>query len=63
MRKICDIHGNARTVWTLAIHPYDSNLIATGNLGGQVSVFKNCVRIKNVYHCISKYFIYTFLKS
>lgn len=43
MKKVCDIQGNNRTVWTIAIHPYDPALIATGNLGGHVSVFKNFV--------------------
>lgn len=43
MKKITDIEYNERTVWTIAIHPVDSRFIATGNMGGQVAVFKNFV--------------------
>lgn len=40
MEKMTDIEYNERTVWTLAVHPFDSRFIATGNMGGQVAVFK-----------------------
>lgn len=45
MEKICDIQRNNRTVWTIAIHPNDPSLVATGNMGGIASVFKDLVSI------------------
>lgn len=41
MSKIGEIKNTDRTVWTLCFHPIDSNIIATGNLGGQACVYKN----------------------
>lgn len=44
MEKVREIKRNKRTIWTVAIHPYDSSLIATGSLDGNVSIYKNFVR-------------------
>ncbi|KAG4079102.1 hypothetical protein HA402_001073 [Bradysia odoriphaga] len=41
MEKVREIKRNKRTIWTVAIHPYDSSLIATGSLDGNVSIYKN----------------------
>lgn len=41
--QICDIQRNNRTVWTIAIHPNDPSLVATGNMGGIASVYKDLV--------------------
>lgn len=43
MKRIGEINGLQRTVWTLCFHPYDLNLLATGNLGGTVCVFRKTV--------------------
>jgi len=32
-----------RTIWTLAFHPEDSNILAVGSLGGFASVYKKFV--------------------
>lgn len=45
MEKVREIKRNKRTIWTVAIHPYDSSLIATGSLDGNVSIYKNFVRV------------------
>ncbi|KAJ6638400.1 Activating molecule in BECN1-regulated autophagy protein 1B [Pseudolycoriella hygida] len=41
MKKVIEIKRTKRTIWTVAIHPYDSRLIATGSLDGNVSIYKN----------------------
>lgn len=41
MSKIGEIQNTKRTVWTLCFHPTESNIIATGNLGGQACVYIN----------------------
>lgn len=43
MKRIGEINGFRRTVWTLCFHPYDLYLLATGNLGGTVCVFRKTV--------------------
>lgn len=43
MKRVGEINGLTRTVWTLCFHPYDLNLLATGNLGGTVCVFRKTV--------------------
>lgn len=43
MKRIGEINDLKRTVWTLCFHPYDLNLLATGNLGGTVCVFEQTV--------------------
>lgn len=43
MKRIGEINDLKRTVWTLCFHPYDLNLLATGNLGGNVCVFEKTV--------------------
>lgn len=43
MKRIGEINDLNRTVWTLCFHPYDMNLLATGNLGGTVCVFEKTV--------------------
>lgn len=43
MKRIGEINGLTRTVWTLCFHPFDSNLLATGCLGGTVCVFRKTV--------------------
>lgn len=45
MKRIGEIDGLKRTVWTLCFHPFYSNLLATGNLGGTVCVFDKTVCI------------------
>lgn len=45
MKRISEINGLKRTVWTLCFHPYNFNLLATGNLGGTVCVFDKTVSI------------------
>lgn len=56
MKRIGEINGFRRTVWTLCFHPYDLDLLATGNLGGTVSVFRKTSLIRsqsNVSHPIT----------
>lgn len=43
MKRIAEIDGLTRTVWTLCFHPHDPNLLATGDLGGTVCVFYGTV--------------------
>ena len=43
MKRVGVIDGLRRTVWTLCFHPFDSNLLATGNLGGTACVFEGTV--------------------
>lgn len=43
MKRIAEIDGLTRTVWTLCFHPHDANLLATGDLGGTVCVFYGTV--------------------
>lgn len=43
MKRVAEIGGHQRTVWTLCFHPFDPNLLATGNLGGVVCVFHKTV--------------------
>lgn len=38
---------SSRTVWTLALHPVDRRLLATGTMGGLVSVFDDFVSISD----------------
>lgn len=45
MKRIDTIDGLTRTVWTLCFHPHDLNLLATGDLGGNVCVFYGTVII------------------
>lgn len=47
MKRVAEIDGLKRTVWTLCFHPFYSNLLATGNLGGTVCVFDKTVSISN----------------
>lgn len=56
MKRIDEISGFRRTVWTLCFHPFDLDLLATGNLGGTVCVFRKTERIRsqsNVSHPIT----------
>lgn len=56
MKRTGEINGFRRTVWTLCFHPYDLDLLATGNLGGTVCVFRktNLIRSQcNVNHPIT----------
>lgn len=46
MKRIAEIDGLTRTVWTLCFHPHDPNLLATGDLGGTVCVFYRTVWLK-----------------
>lgn len=43
MKRIAEIDGLTRTVWTLCFHPHNPNLLATGDLGGTVCVFYESV--------------------
>lgn len=43
MKRIAEINGLTRTVWTLCFHPSDLKLLATGDLGGRVCVFHQTV--------------------
>lgn len=45
MKRIAEINGLTRTVWTLCFHPHDPNLLATGDLGGTVCVFYETVSL------------------
>lgn len=56
MKRIGEINGLERTVWTLCFHPYDLNLLATGTLGGTVCVFRKSVRS----YCFDDYFVQVF---
>lgn len=45
MKRVSQINGLSRTVWTLAFHPMYMDLLATGDLGGRVCVFKDGVNL------------------
>lgn len=47
MKRIGEINGFRRTVWTLCFHPHDLDLLATGNLGGTVCVFRGTELIRS----------------
>ncbi|XP_031629045.1 uncharacterized protein LOC116344586 [Contarinia nasturtii] len=47
MKRIAEIDGLTRTVWTLCFHPHDSNLLATGDLGGTVCVFYGTTKMRS----------------
>lgn len=69
MKRIAEINGLTRTVWTLCFHPSDPNLLATGDLGGRVCVFEKTVNyiqhgagmIRNVPERASAYNISFFI--
>lgn len=50
MKRIAEIDGLTRTVWTLCFHPHDLNLLATGDLGGTVCVFYGTVSSTYPFH-------------
>ncbi|XP_065078630.1 uncharacterized protein LOC135701704 [Ochlerotatus camptorhynchus] len=41
MKKVAEYHTNERSVWTLAFHPSNTNIIAFGTLGGKVFIYVN----------------------
>lgn len=45
MTRVGQINGLNRTVWTLAYHPTEPELLATGDLGGRANVFRNAVNL------------------
>lgn len=56
MKRIAEINGLTRTVWTLCFHPSNPNLLATGDLGGRVCVFDktvSCFDIRAAFHIYS----------
>lgn len=58
MKRIAEIDGLTRTVWTLCFHPHDPNLLATGDLGGTVCVFYGTVIL-----CIIFFFLFILTKK
>lgn len=47
MVKIFELQSNDRTIWTIAYHPRIPSLLATGSVGGIVTVYENYVRTIN----------------
>lgn len=44
MVKIFELQSNDRTIWTIAYHPRIPSLLATGSVGGIVTVYENYVQ-------------------
>lgn len=71
MKRIAEINGLTRTVWTLCFHPHDTNLLATGDLGGTVCVFYETVitnisilsKIFCLVYCSLRFIILSFLET
>lgn len=59
-KQVANLKGHPRTPWTVKFHPLDSNIVASGCLGFEVSFIHRSMRLhflKNIYIYICIYTI------